>query len=632
MAASWHFERRKPGDTTRDPVSGEFFSTEAIRDGAEALIREGIQNSLDAAEGRLCRIRIVLGEASAEAAAPFLNGLWPHIQAERNGLSAESRPTQSEPVRFLAFEDFGTRGLQGDPLQWHHVEERRNGFYAFFRAEGETDKGATDRRGRWGIGKFAFPRTSRARMFFGLTARVGDSSPLLLGRAILKSHAVDELYYVPDGYYGIPHEVAGQGRIIAPIRDDAVTRNFAETFQLERRNEPGLSIVVPWPEDDITLEHIFSACARDWFYSIIRGELQIDVIADGKTTRIDASSLEDCVRRLGADMAANVAAYAALEKAHIASSRSVPTESVDVTNAPKWPTSPLSPDAAKDIRDRLESGEAVVLSVCVPVKSKRFPVANGQLDIVLQRDATADDGRPLFIREGIIVTDAKGVRVRGVRSIVIANRGPLADLLGDAENPAHTEWRPDTGNFKDKYIHGPGYLKFVREAVSRIFDQLDETEDDRAPDLLLNYFSLPEKDGPKRPVVDRPQAAPGPTPPNVPPLPEAKPQRFRVSTFEGGFALVSSGSLPQPEYIDVSAAYDVRSGSPMKRFHPSDFQFFKSIKLSGTGLEIESREANSVRLRVKSRDYRLKVEGFDPNRDLIVKATPKGAFDDDAPN
>ncbi len=43
--AKWFFKKQRPGDTTREPIQGEFFSTEAISNTAEALVREGIQNS-----------------------------------------------------------------------------------------------------------------------------------------------------------------------------------------------------------------------------------------------------------------------------------------------------------------------------------------------------------------------------------------------------------------------------------------------------------------------------------------------------------------------------------------------------------------------------------------------------------
>ena len=45
---NWYFRPLEVDETTREPIQGEFFSTEAIRNPTEALVREGIQNSLDA--------------------------------------------------------------------------------------------------------------------------------------------------------------------------------------------------------------------------------------------------------------------------------------------------------------------------------------------------------------------------------------------------------------------------------------------------------------------------------------------------------------------------------------------------------------------------------------------------------
>jgi hypothetical protein len=39
----------KPGEINVDPIEGEFFTTEAIGSVTDALVRESIQNSLDAA-------------------------------------------------------------------------------------------------------------------------------------------------------------------------------------------------------------------------------------------------------------------------------------------------------------------------------------------------------------------------------------------------------------------------------------------------------------------------------------------------------------------------------------------------------------------------------------------------------
>jgi len=47
----WQFRKMRPGEINVDPIEGEFFTTEAVGGMNDALVRESIQNSLDAAEG-----------------------------------------------------------------------------------------------------------------------------------------------------------------------------------------------------------------------------------------------------------------------------------------------------------------------------------------------------------------------------------------------------------------------------------------------------------------------------------------------------------------------------------------------------------------------------------------------------
>ena len=106
----WHFSRKRPSDKTRDPVVGEFFSSDAIKDAGEALVREAIQNSLDARRDDASRVSVrvyVSGEQASLRSGPaqkWFQDIWPHYGAPGNGL----RPgdvTQSTSCRFLVFED-----------------------------------------------------------------------------------------------------------------------------------------------------------------------------------------------------------------------------------------------------------------------------------------------------------------------------------------------------------------------------------------------------------------------------------------------------------------------------------------------------------------------------------------------
>ena len=56
---AWKFRRMHAGEMNIDPIESEFFSTEALDSLADALVREAIQNSLDArAPGTQARVRI----------------------------------------------------------------------------------------------------------------------------------------------------------------------------------------------------------------------------------------------------------------------------------------------------------------------------------------------------------------------------------------------------------------------------------------------------------------------------------------------------------------------------------------------------------------------------------------------
>ncbi len=120
-------------DTTRVPIQGEFFSTEAISNTAAALVREGNQNSLDAGlDSETIRVRLFVsgaGDSAAQAdlVKPYLDEIWPHFKAKQNGLS--DIPAEADRCPFLVFEDVGTSGLCGDPLQWHKKEGVKNGFF-----------------------------------------------------------------------------------------------------------------------------------------------------------------------------------------------------------------------------------------------------------------------------------------------------------------------------------------------------------------------------------------------------------------------------------------------------------------------------------------------------------------------
>lgn len=117
----WEFDRKSANTPQIEPIQGEFFSGEALKGPASALVRETIQNSLDAREGEApVRMRFTLpAEAPLRGFdSPWLAGLRPHLLVEHNGL--KHRPSDQTAISTLLIEDYGTIGLPGEVIDEQH--------------------------------------------------------------------------------------------------------------------------------------------------------------------------------------------------------------------------------------------------------------------------------------------------------------------------------------------------------------------------------------------------------------------------------------------------------------------------------------------------------------------------------
>ena len=471
MPYSWQFNTMRPSDKARESIHGEFFATDAISNPGEALVREGIQNSLDArrdGEKVIVRIRVSGTDAAVtrDAVAPFLEGLNEHLQAPGNGL--REIPADRDDCPVLVLEDFGTTGLIGDPAEWKPASGSRNHFYHFFRSEGRSDKGEKD-IGRWGVGKQVFPRASRINSVFGLTVRSDDRKKLLMGMAVLKSHDVDGTRYAPDGWLGRSPSENVTDDLILPIEDTAFIDSFSKAFDLQRGNDPGLTIVVPWYDLDLTDENLVMAVVRGYFWPILRGHLEVIVETGSIETILDASSLENEIRKIGNDLQREVLPLVELAKWAVSVDESgfVMLSSPDASRAWQWSKQLFPDEPLMDMRNRYERGEKIAIRVPVRVRKKNQSPRASFFDVFLHRDGSEQSGRPVFIRDGIIIPDVHAPRTRGVRSLVNAEDLAIAAFLGDSENPAHTQWQKDGANFRGKYASGASDLQFVIRSVMK---------------------------------------------------------------------------------------------------------------------------------------------------------------------
>lgn len=627
----WHYRIKAPSEKVRDPIQGEFFSTEAIKSPAEALVREAIQNALDAAIKKdngepkeVLRVRFFLAIGShalpSNQASRWFHGAWEHFHAPRNGL--REAPKSNDPCPWLVFEDFGTCGLDGDVKQSEPVEAVRNHFFYFFRAEGKSVEGGKE-RGRWGVGKYVFPRSSRVNAFFGLSVRNSDKKRVLLGTSVFKSHHSKGKYFCPDGYFGEKDETD----LVLPYSDDATLDKFSKDFRLKRTTESGLSVVMPWVDPEITFKSLIEAVVRGYFYPVMTGALSVSVETPEETVTIDNSTLDTVALKLD-DQESNDLLNL-VELAEWASRK--PKEIIELApccpDRPDWADALIPKNQLKPLRTALEKGQKIAVRSSLTVREKGKEPQPSHFDFFLWKDGF-ESGRPVFIREGLIVSDVRAPRTRGIRSFVVIEAGALGRLLGDAENPAHTEWQSKGDNFRGKYTYGPSFLDFVVKVVANFVRALTSEIDQEDKTLLGKIFWLPADNADAQPKqTEKKKKKKGKETADDPDPQEPRKKRFRIKKCDGGFTITrgDAGTEP-PARLDIQCAYDTRGKNPLIVYRKSvdakspDFQIGKGTVeiVKHDGINITEVKNNRMSIEVINKDFELTVAGFDTNRDLFV--------------
>lgn len=624
MTSKWYFRPMVRGETNVDPIQREFFTTEALEGPADAIVRETIQNSLDAGEeGAKVLVRFFLsgkiGALPYERAERFFHGLWPHLKSEANGLAAI--PVEGESVPFLVIEDFQTRGLTGDPAQAEDVEgvSAKNDFFYFWRNVGRSGKAEKD-RGRWGLGKTVFPSSSRVQTFWGLTIRHEDPFSLLMGQSVLKTHRLDDRRRYPYGYYGL----TADEDFVDPVTDRACLSDFASRFSLKREDETGLSIVIPFPLEEITRTEIINAVVRQFFYPILSGSLVVEIDEGRDSLTIDDENLRATVE--GTDDTTRNQIMPVLKLAGWSFEESkcnfVVVGEHPQDKKPDWTKDLLNEDDLKRASREFEEGGAVAFRVPVWIRREHNGAAKSHFEVFLQRDSGPEAYRPVFVRQGIIISDAVRRKIPGVRALVVVEDKPLATLLGDCENPAHTEWQDRSGHFKGRYKLGPSVLRFVKNSVANLVQMMSHSEEEADPSVLLDFFFLPEdtdEERQRRTPFAGPKKGPGVTP--EPPTIDGVRPRFRIEHIHGGFTVHSVRGITPPEELLVRVAFEVRRGNAFKRYRPEDFELGKTPIAIETEGAVCSTDRNQLSVKVLQEDFKISVRGFDTERDLVVRGT-----------
>jgi len=499
---------------------------------------------------------------------------------------------------------------------------------------GRSGKGAGD-RGRWGLGKIVYPAASDIRSFFCYSVQEGDCCPALIGRSVLAIHAVEDDEYVSEGYFcnfdperpllQVPEESPGE--IEAFVRDFNITRE---------PDQPGVSLVIPFPEASITYQLLVQCVIKSYFWEILRGSMEVEVVQGTQTTVISENSINDVVMSwAGLDEKERVVTQRQLEFCRKADRiKMADKESYFELSVPRSYGSPRmqnlfeSEEVYEKARGRYRSGEIVALELKVSFrKNKTGEALDDSFLVYLQRDDELEQADETFIRDGLTIIGEGYIREAGVRALVLADwpDAPLNEFLGDAENPAHTNWFPGTKHFKGKYSPGKAVLEYIQRSALRLANTLGKVEGELLEDLLDDIFGISTEHD-SRTREKKPNKRRGrKKPPKI--EPRKRLRYVETSKLKNGFRVSrASDATDTPDRVVIKMAYEAEGvGKPFSEHHPADFNLTDNegdLSIEMKGCRELRCEPNLLELSVEDASFSVSVVGFDPKRDLWTDAKP----------
>ena len=602
MAGHWEFNEADPSSVRIDLTQWDQFNNDIVGL-AEALVREVIQNSLDAGTGEkpvkvIFGLKALSGKITDHLERKF-NDLRPHLRA-----CAIDFPVNGDsPIRVLAIEDFNTRGLIGSFRDWDGRD-----FDNFWRTVGKSEKSG-QKGGRWGLGKLVYSASSQVRSFFGLTLRKGDNVPAIMGQAVLTNHENKGIYYVAHGFW---FSERLSNRLQLPVHNANEIDDFKELFGFKRTKQPGLSVLIPYVIDGITEDTILSGVINNYYFPILSGKLEVEV----GDTHLDALTFLHTASDTNRNKS-NVPLSFIKGISESILSQSAITATQVIGNFEFFPEK-LPVEQIDALKTAFFAGELAHLRVPVTLQRKDGQREVGKIDLILKELGEGEKAFSLFARGPITLPSERryfaGAHAYGA---MIADDDVVVEFLGDAENPAHTGWNTNAEKLNSRWKNAGKSLAAIRHSLRKLYQVIADQNDMQDDNALIKFFSLPKKaqasEGKGRSIV-KPKLE----------IPKRE-VAIHIKPATGGFEIRSGLGTKKwsyPRRIRIRLAYDIVGSDPFKSFSAFDFNLntSRNLELEVTNGNISIVGPNRLYFDVSEPDFHLRVSGFDIHRDLVVDA------------
>ena len=560
----------------------------------------------------------------------YLQDLKNHLQLSEDGYRKDK--IDENKTDFLIIEDYNTFGLTGD------FNQRRGDRYQHFFLTFSKSKSGKD-LGRRGQGRNVYWIASHIKAFFGYSIQHDTKTKLLRGIAHAGQTTIDEDNYHPYLSYTVPYEgnesIQNKNETF-PVLDEKEINEFVKLTKIERRDQPGLSVVIPYPHERVRLKNLKTSYLRRFYAAILFDRMDLEVNKE----LISSGNVRQHLKSINLNIGFVDFIYDA---------RSLPNNNfyeVDLSKEDRIKKdlnfqNLISNDIEK-IRKSYYQGETVSFRVLIkiPYKNKKYETSYFNFHLKRGESSEGTTKTPALFMRGFLQLPEMSQRFKfGSKCMAYfwADDEHISTMLGDSEGKAHLKFDP---------LHKDIDANYVLEDAKRIFDLINncmnetykiitETKDEVDFDKFSNFVPKIKSDEQdeiiERKLIDDFDFSKKPT------VTKVTKKRKKVvsvarkmvedSRIEGGFKIIKMSSTEKKDFpmlVRSTCAYDVRRGNPLQAYSPERHFIINkgNVKISKKEKikDLQIIDGNRIEFIALDEDFTVEVTGFDTTRkDIYVK-------------
>lgn len=460
----WKFEEQTGQEQGPNNATAEHFKS---RDAFSSLVRESIQNSLDAFldPSKPVQVKYAFGHLKEEDLSNSIREIEDHVRACFDSYPESSTYKRMvdylnqhamDPISYLRVSDYNTKGMD-------YIPDTKCGFHSFLQSIGDSHKDGEGAGGSYGFGKAAYYELSNARTI--LVSTKTQDKVAFQGCYMLCTHKMaDGIKYSSSGFYDLGDK--------QPIQDENLIP--AELI----RRDYGSDIYLLYADDDPDKvlqyhETLIKSVLVNFWMAVYNNKLEVtfDWEDDGKPeVVISKDTLEDLMLEYFPSMLDDQGIYSNPRPYYEAVKNAVAFD----------PESEEKHD-------------------CVYFDDQNLYGKYGHVRFYLKRNIGTRD-RYLRMRKPLMVIDGQKMNgQRGISGVLVCD-GEANNYLSKAEPPAHDNWDKERvrpykdleGTDEEKAFHAIEALTYwCRENVKAFFASKNATETE--VEGLDNYLYATEE-------------------------------------------------------------------------------------------------------------------------------------------